>query len=84
MREDIWLRLVRKFLDVGGEELLMLRNISNRTAVHLLCRNASYENSKILQELIKVGGEKILKQMDMYGNTASITCYLRRLQPAKS
>ena len=69
-KEDIWLSIFHKLLEVGGEELLMLEDRHGCTVAHILCRNRFHgNNAKVIQELIKVGGKEILKQIDVFGNT---------------
>jgi ankyrin repeat protein len=60
--------IIKTMLDIGGKELVMMTDKSDRTALHVACIvGASYN---IIKMLIEVGGKDLVMANDKDGDTA--------------
>jgi len=60
--------IIKTMLDIGGKELVMMKEINDCTALHFACyKGASYN---IIKMLIEVGGKDLVMAKSSSGNTA--------------
>jgi predicted P-loop ATPase/GTPase len=60
--------IIKAIIDIGGKELVMKVDLSDRTALHYACRNGASYN--IIKILIEVGGKDLVMAKSGNGNNA--------------
>ena len=75
--------VIRRLVDIGGEELVLMHDTGLMTALHHFCTYYSTHKRinhcpNILNTLLQIGGEKLVSKVDGNGDTAlHIACYAR-------